>query len=160
MEESRSGHATAICQDSLIHQLMCIMATLMVDTQCNYFVYILYIVICDVIIVTLTAHFFLQILCRCCEFWMQDSFMHLLWSVEQRVLKRVIRCWSSSAGVKSPSLYSARESSQETEVEQFPDLETSASTWLLVDLETSCQMAPGGHLTVHLEAHQCSARKD
>jgi len=38
-------------------------------------------------------------------------------------------------------LCSAWESSQETGVEQFPDHEISA-TWLLVDVETSCQMVP------------------
>ena len=43
-------------------------------------------------------------------------------------------------------LCSVRESSQETGVEQFPDHETSA-TWLLVDVEMSYQMAPGGHRT-------------
>ena len=45
---------------------------------------------------------------------------------------------------EKPNLCSAGESSQETGVKQFPDHETSA-TWLLVEVESSCQMAPECH---------------
>ena len=76
---------------------------------------------------------------RYCEFWMQDT-----WAVQL--------VWKAH-------LCSARKSFQETGVKQFPDRETLAA-WLLVDVETSCQMAPEGHWTVHLVAHPGSTRKD
>ena len=73
-------------------------------------------------------------------------------------IRRCSNAWVAQLVWKA-HLCSARESSQETGLKQFPDHETSA-TWLFVGVEMSWQMAPGGHWTVHLEAHLGSARKD
>ena len=77
---------------------------------------------------------------RYCEFWVQDI---ANWCSQW--IRRCSKSLSSSLPWKA-CLCSAT-------VEQFPCRETSA-TWLLMDVESSCQMAPGGHWTFHLEADQ------
>ena len=106
---------------------------------------------------SLLLHVLVYIIIVCCDLYLQFADSHSQSPVNSVVNSKAKYCQPIAANgsegaqntwatqlVWKAHICRALESSQETGVEQFPDHETSA-TWLLVYVETSCQMAPGDY---------------